>query len=556
MTESRVFAQLPGVTLFAQGPFLLLLLAGVAQSDTIPSRPCNQILATYKNVPAYSNGVDQWSGYSCAGLGSFGYQYQCVEYVNRFYAEALGIPQAINWFGNAQDYFASAGADVLNKQGKVIANNKMLAAFPNGGLSPPQPDDILVFASDDKLGHVAIVTNVTASEVDFIEQNFNIAGVAGLSRVATVSGYDISNRISIPINDPTHPQIYTVLGWLRVPPTTTQAPSIRQFPLPTANSNPLSITAGPDGALWFTEASLGVVAKIGRITTTGVLSEYPLPDLLSYPTYITAGPDGALWFIEEYVNKIGRITTGGMITEYAIPGNDLGGITAGPDGNLWFTYFVTANPNTGGPPIGKVGKLTPSGTLSDFTIPPIDDYTSSAPYSITEGPDGALWFTEVKAGATAASGYIGRITTDGSITEYLAYASPGGLNFPFSIITGPDGALWFLQSGTSIVGRITTTGSVTEYSLPPVPGSLPNSPTGIASGPDGGVWFVSNCSIFDVGSCSDSIGRVSPGGVVAVYPLPSLNGHFTGGITAGPDGNMWFAARYTNSVEQAILNAR
>ena len=36
---------------------------------------------------------------------------------------------------------------------------------------------------------------------------------------------------------------------------------IREFPVPTATSGPLGITAGPDGNLWFTEA-LG--NKIGQ----------------------------------------------------------------------------------------------------------------------------------------------------------------------------------------------------------------------------------------------------------------------------------------------------
>ena len=46
-----------------------------------------------------------------------------------------------------------------------------------------------------------------------------------------------------------------------------------EFPIPTINSSPYDITAGPDGALWFTEPGV----KIGRITTAGVITEYPVP---------------------------------------------------------------------------------------------------------------------------------------------------------------------------------------------------------------------------------------------------------------------------------------
>src|ERR1700730_6073061 len=68
------------------------------------------------------------------------------------------------------------------------------------------------------------------------------------------------------------------------------------------------IAAGPDGALWFTET---FASRIGRITTSGVVSEFPLPTSGSGPADIAAGPDGALWFTEEGVHKIGRITTSG-----------------------------------------------------------------------------------------------------------------------------------------------------------------------------------------------------------------------------------------------------
>jgi serine/threonine protein kinase len=46
---------------------------------------------------------------------------------------------------------------------------------------------------------------------------------------------------------------------------TTPAGSITEFDVPTANSQPLEITAGPDGNLWFTDH----VSAIGRITPSG-----------------------------------------------------------------------------------------------------------------------------------------------------------------------------------------------------------------------------------------------------------------------------------------------
>jgi virginiamycin B lyase len=46
---------------------------------------------------------------------------------------------------------------------------------------------------------------------------------------------------------------------------------------------------------------------------------------------------------------------------------------------------------------------------------------------------------------------MGRITTSGSITEYSLPNSSSG---PSGITTGPDGALWFTESGTDKIGRI------------------------------------------------------------------------------------------------------
>ena len=76
------------------------------------------------------------------------------------------------------------------------------------------------------------------------------------------------------------------------------------MPPPVDGSILSGITAGPDGALWFTE-SYG--NKIGRITTSGAITEYPVPTAGSGPYGITAGPDGALWFADEGANRIGEV---------------------------------------------------------------------------------------------------------------------------------------------------------------------------------------------------------------------------------------------------------
>src|ERR1017187_5715665 len=77
------------------------------------------------------------------------------------------------------------------------------------------------------------------------------------------------------------------------------------------------------------------------------------------------------------------------------------------------------------------------------------------PNGITNGPDGALWFT---------AGYlVGRITTSGALSYYPVSFTPQG-----AIALGPDEALWFTGSDGSVgsIGRITPNGNLAQYPTP------------------------------------------------------------------------------------------
>jgi hypothetical protein len=84
-----------------------------------------------------------------------------------------------------------------------------------------------------------------------------------------------------------------------------------------------------------------------------------------------------------------------------------------------------------------------SPSITSYTSPSIDE-----PAEITDGPDGALWFTNW------GNNSIGRITTSGKVTSYT---SPS-IDDPYGITEGPDGALWFINSGNGSIGRITVPG--------------------------------------------------------------------------------------------------
>jgi virginiamycin B lyase len=74
-------------------------------------------------------------------------------------------------------------------------------------------------------------------------------------------------------------------------------------------------------------------------------------------------------------------------------------------------------------------------------------YGDCAPYGITAGPDGNLWFT-LRLGNT-----IGRITPAGVSTEF---AIPTANSRSEGITAGPDGNVWFAETLASKIGRITT----------------------------------------------------------------------------------------------------
>ena len=167
-----------------------------------------------------------------------------------------------------------------------------------------------------------------------------------------------------------------------------QSINITLYDLPLHAGAPDDITAGPDGAMWFTECRIN---KIGRIAPAGAITEYPLPNGGIYsgscPLNITNGSDGALWFIENgntSSHQIGRISTGGNITEYTVPNTEcpfcqVGGIAAGPDGALWFTV-ASAN---------QIGRITTTGQFTMYNLGPAYGGRPD-PGSIALGSDGEI----------------------------------------------------------------------------------------------------------------------------------------------------------------------
>jgi streptogramin lyase len=309
--------------------------------------------------------------------------------------------------------------------------------------------------------------------------------------------------------------------------------TINEFPIRTS-PGPTQITAGPDGNLWFTEASVNNIGEINPITHA--VAQFPLLTT-SQPNGITAGgiaagPDGNLWFTEIQANKIGEINpTTHAIAEFALPtaNSSPEGITAGPDGNIWFT-------ETGANRIGVLDLAT--GAISEFP-PPHQIDPIAGPEGIMAGPDGNLWFT-------TPAGVIGRLDpTTHAVTNFLLSSSNQGP--PAGITVGPDGNLWFTEGIGNKVGMIDpATGVVSEFALP-TPLSHPIS---IAAGSDGNLWFT------EESDASNQIGEINPTThAITEFPVPAAQSH-PYGIAAGPDGNLWFTEQSGQIIGQVALATR
>jgi streptogramin lyase len=252
---------------------------------------------------------------------------------------------------------------------------------------------------------------------------------------------------------------------------------------------------------------------------------YPLPTSGAGPLDIKRGPDGNFWFVEFDAGKIGKITPSGVITEYPLPdaSSQPSDIVLGPDGNMWFTEWQG----------NAIGRITPAGAVTEFTSLTRNTW----PFDITLGPDGNLWFTENKRDA------IGRITPVGVITEFQVDNECRSDTFictrPKGIVAGPDGALWFTMAfGVPSVGRITTSGVITTF---PIQGESGSS--FITAGDDGNLWlsFTAEQST-DPATFSTipwDVGRLTTKGALTVFHVPTI-GSMPTRLTQGPDHAIWF----------------
>lgn len=249
--------------------------ATIATSNKLPY---GTLLGNFNGVNVYSNGcvdpsvatakclainqqvyADAYNTSNAGGYNS-GLQWQCVEFINRYYYQIYGKDIKVGG-GNAKDYWSLASA-------------KGLVAYPNGGTVPPQVGDIIVSkgnGASGNVGHVAIVKSVSANKIHLVEQNWH-EGLGDLDHVLAISsGNKIANFSSA----------YPVTGWLRL---ATPVPQ-RDITPPTIPAS-LSATASST-----TQIDLSWAAATDNVAVAGY-KIYRGGTLIASPTTLTYSDTG------------------------------------------------------------------------------------------------------------------------------------------------------------------------------------------------------------------------------------------------------------------------
>jgi streptogramin lyase len=187
------------------------------------------------------------------------------------------------------------------------------------------------------------------------------------------------------------------------------------------------------------------------------------------------------------------------------------GMTIAPDGSAWFAEW--------GSPM--IGRITTDGVVTEF-------YNGCNSVDTILGPDGNIWFTGMLYGYPPG-GYLGRVLPDGSMTKFQV---PTQYQFaPSHLTLGPDGNIWFTK-GNGQIGKFSLDGTFTEFP------AYVDTPSGITVGSDGNIWFAAYGS--------SKIGKITLDGEVSLYSVPTPTGPTPTGATnpadivTGPDGNLWF----------------
>jgi streptogramin lyase len=271
-----------------------------------------------------------------------GEEFECVEFVRRFYRIAKSIATAA-WYGDAKDIYPN---------GPQFG----LVQFMNGGSTPPQPDDIVGFdiTATNPNGHVAIIKSIDLSgcvagttqaqfTAELIEQNTNTKNsVTGNRHELQGQCQQQLGASSTFVLNPRCPSCSQIQGWLRLP-SASQGGTAASYLIADSTSPGCLATTGrlvklaTDGGSATTLASVspppnGVALdgagnafvtqpcgnSISKVTPTGAVSVVFAGSPLQHPVAIALDALGNILVGDNETDSLFRITpSGNSIVEVA-----------------------------------------------------------------------------------------------------------------------------------------------------------------------------------------------------------------------------------------------
>ena len=209
---------------------------------------------------------------------------------------------------------------------------------------------------------------------------------------------------------------------------------------------------------------------------------------------------------------------------------------------LIFLVPVAGKPAHAGHPDSRqsvaAGGCRLSGGIAEFPLPT----SGTQPQSIVSRPDGRLWFTE---SAVNAIGYVRSFSgTHPSITEFSAPPIAGAfIDAPSALASGPGGSVWFTDPFAGAIRRLSAQGQFTTFPI----SSAGGIPGGIVEGPDNNLWFAD--------FSGDAIGRLTPSGQFTEFPTPTA-GSEPFSIARGPDNGLWFTETKAGKIGHISMDGR
>ena len=285
--------------------------------------------------------------------------------------------------------------------------------------------------------------------------------------------------------------------------------------------------------------------RIERLGLNGSGTTFPVPTNRASSFSIvslTTGPDGNVWFDANYDPSftdnqvvIGKVTPSGAVTEFPpIPLPSTEGaladtIVSGPDGDLWFGYTVGNQKIKGFESQNFIGQVTTSGAVTLF---PVSKMGSKSPLlldSLASGADGNIWFTE----GLIKPFVFGRLSPSGAVTT-----------FPFGkgkVLAGmvangsTDNLVAMAVEGNfqggfhDLVYSVTTADAFTPYKIPK---AISYSPMRYLGSADGSLWFTD-------GSAALKLVQIASTGAVTSYKFLGGQNHLSDSMAVGQDGNLY-----------------